>query len=68
MLKEIYINLVDQKEPKLNLKSVEILDSKLEDNRIEKNNKSRKIVKPSDVELELHRDYLKYNLQKNYYN
>ena len=68
MLKEIYINLVDQKEPKLNLKSVEILDSRFKDNPIEKNNKSRKIVKPNGVELELHRDYLKYNLQKNYYN
>ena len=68
MLKEIYINLVDQKEPKLNLKSVGILDSKFKDNPIEKNNKLRKIVKPSGVELELHRDYLKYNLQKNYYN
>jgi len=68
LLKEIYINLVDQKEPKLNLKSVEILDSKFEDSFMGKNNKSRKIVKPSGVELELHRDYLKYNLQKNYYN
>ena len=67
LLKEIYINLVDQKEPKLNLKSVEILDSKFKDNPIEKNNKSRKIVKPSGAELELHRDYLKYKLQKNYY-
>ena len=68
LLKEIYINLVDQKEPKLNLKSVGILDSKFKDNPIEKNNKLRKIVKPSGVELELHRDYLKYKLQKNYYN
>ena len=68
LLKEIYINLVDQKEPKLNLKSFEILDSQFKDNPIKKNNKSRKIVKPSAVELELHRDYLKYNLQKNYYN
>ena len=36
LLKEIYINLVDQKEPKLNLKSVGILDSKFKDNPIEK--------------------------------
>ena len=68
LLKEVYVNLVDQKEPKLNLKSAEIIDSNFNDKINNKNNKSRKIVKPSDVELELHRDYLKYNLQKNYYN
>ena len=68
LLKEVYINLVDQKEPKLNLVNAEILDLKFKDNLIKKNNNSRKIVKPSSVELELHRNYLKYHLQKNFYN
>ena len=68
LLKEIYINLVDQKEPKLNLKSAEISDLKFKDNIDKKNNNSRNIVKPSSVELELHRNYLKYYLQKNFYN
>ena len=68
LLKEVYINLVDQKEPKLNLVNAEIFDLKFKDNLIKKNNNSRKIVKPSSVELELHRNYLKYNLQKNFYN
>ena len=67
LLKEVYINLVDQKEPKLNLVSAEIPDLKFKDNLIKKNNNSRKIVKPSSVELELHRNYLKYHLQKNFY-
>ena len=67
LLKEVYINLVDQKEPKLNLVNDEILDLKFKDNLIKKNNNSRKIVKPSSVELELHRNYLKYHLQKNFY-
>ena len=67
LLKEVYINLVDQKEPKLNLVNAEILDLKFKDNLIKKNNNSRKIVKPSSVELELHRNYLKYHLQKNFY-
>ena len=67
LLKEIYINLVDQKEPKLNLVNDEIPDLKFKDNLIKKNNNSRKIVKPSSVELELHRNYLKYHLQKNFY-
>ena len=67
LLKEVYINLVDQKEPKLNLVNDEILDLKFKDNLIKKNNNSRKIVKLSSVELELHRNYLKYHLQKNFY-
>ena len=67
LLKEVYINLVDQKEPKLNLVNDEIPDLKFKDNLIKKNNNSRNIVKPSSVELELHRNYLKYHLQKNFY-
>ena len=42
LLKEIYINLVDQKEPKLNLKSAEILDIKFKDNNT--NNKTARII------------------------
>ena len=68
LLREVYINLVDQKEPKLNLVNAEIPDLKFKDNLIKKNNNSRNIVKPSSVELELHRNYLKYHLQKNFYN
>ena len=67
LLKEVYINLVDQKEPKLNLVNDEIPDLKFKDNLIKKNNNLRKIVKPSSAELELHRNYLKYHLQKNFY-
>ena len=67
LLREVYINLVDQKEPKLNLVNDEIPDLKFKDNLIKKNNNLRKIVKPSSVELELHRNYLKYHLQKNFY-
>ena len=67
LLKEVYINLVDQKEPKLNLVNAEIPDLKFKDNLIKKNNNLRNIIKPSSVELELHRNYLKYHLQKNFY-
>jgi len=66
LLKEVYINLLDQKEPKLNLESNEIVNSKLSKNN--RNNKiSRKIIKPNSVELELHKKYLKSSLAKNYY-
>ena len=67
LLKEVYINLVDQKAPKLNLENIDISDSKFSDNII-KNNKPRKIIKPSNNELELHKKYLKSSLPKNYYN
>ena len=68
LLKEVYINLVDQKEPKLNLKSAEISDLKFKDNIDKKNNNSRKIIKPNSEELELHKNYLKSYLNKNFFN
>ena len=67
LLKEVYINLVDQKEPKLNLENTKILDMKFKNPTVKKNGNSKKIVKPSSVELELHRNYLKHQLQKNFY-
>ena len=65
LLKEVYVNLVDQKEPKLNLESVETIDLNFS-NKV--NNKSRIVVKPDNNELELHKKYLKSYLPRNYYN
>ena len=67
LLKEVYINLVDQKEPKLNLKNAEIYNLKLKNNINKKNSNSRKIVKLSSAELKLHENYLKHHLPKNFY-
>ena len=67
LLKEVYINLVDQKEPKLNLENDKILDSKFENQINKKKNNSKIIVKPYNDELKLHRNYLKSSLQKNYF-
>jgi len=67
LLKEIYVNLLDQKEPKLKLESSEIVNSKLIDNISKKNNIIRKIIKPTNDELKLHQKYLKSSLSKNYY-
>ena len=67
LLKEVYINLIDQKEPKLNLESSDILDI---ENSINENRKSkvlRKIIQPSIEELKHHKDFLKQHLKKNYY-
>ena len=67
LLKEIYVNLLDQKEPKLKLESSEIVNSKLIDNISKKDNIIRKIIKPTNDELKLHQKYLKSSLPKNYY-
>jgi len=67
LLKEIYINLVDQKAPKLNLETGQIINPILND-KIGKKNTYRKIIKPSEDELQLHKKYLKSDLLKNYYN
>jgi len=67
LLKEIYINLLGQKEPKLNLKSAEPIDSKFKDDSTSRK-VSRVIVKPSNEELKIHNNYLKTKLQKNFFN
>ena len=68
LLREVYINLLDQKEPKLNLQSPEIINTKLKNNFINKKNIKRKVIKINDDELELHNNFLKSSLQKNFFN
>jgi len=64
-LQEVYVNLIDQKEPKLNLENVV---SQYKDNYKQQKNKLRKIIKISSEESELHKEYLKNNLKNNYFN
>jgi len=68
LLKEVYVNLVDQKEPKFNLESTEIIDAKFDNNINRKSNKVKRIIEPNNEELQLHKKYLKLHLPKNYYN
>ena len=65
LLSKVYINLIDQKEPKLNFIS-EINDN----NRVSKTNISyfKKVVKISEEEKRNHEKYLKVNLKKNFFN
>jgi DNA polymerase III subunit epsilon len=65
LLKEVYVNLLDQKEPKLNLENVGALDIKLNYNK--NNSSSGKIIELRKDEIELHKKYLKNNLSKNNY-
>jgi len=67
LLREVYVNLLDQKEPKLNLETGKIINPTLNDKNYKKNT-YRKIIKPSEDELQLHKKYLKSDLPKNYYN
>ena len=68
LLREVYINLVDQKEPKLDLNSDSIVSSETNKSLEKKITGSKKIIKASSIELKDHKNYLKTNLQKNYYN
>jgi len=66
LLKNVYINLLDQKEPKLNLKNNEINDLSLNNKKFN-NKKLRKIIKLSDEEIKNHQKYLKSSLPKNFF-
>ena len=68
LLKEVYVNLLDQKAPKLNLESGGIIDSKYNFNTGKNNSILRKIIKLRDDELKLHKKYLQLQLPKNNYN
>ena len=68
LLKEVYINLIDQKEPKLNLENEDVFNIKLKSGFKNSSNKLRKIIKPSSEELKLHSDYKKNQLKKNFFN
>jgi len=67
LLKEIYINLVDQKEPKLNLNNTDFLEEIKSNVFNTKNSKSKYIIKPSTNELENHKKFLKSFLPKNFF-
>ena len=67
LLKEVYINLLDQKEPKLKLENSDMTNLKLDNNTENKDNIMRKILKASDYELDLNKKFLKSSLPKNYH-
>src|SRR5210317_765448 len=65
LLAKVYINLLDQKEPRLDFKSNEnSIKDKSEKNILY----FKKVVKPSDYELKKHKEYLNSFLKKNYFN
>jgi len=66
LLAKVYINLLDQKEPTLNFKNED--NEKIIINSNDTNQYYKKVVKPSEAELKLHKEYLKNNLKKNFFN
>ena len=66
LLREVYINLLDAKEPKLMFIN-EKLNNDLENRTNINKGYCKIIVKPTAEEIQLHKDFLKKELKKNYY-
>jgi len=64
LLSKVYINLIDQKEPTLNLSNASSLKQNLNESNT---NYYKKIVLPSDEEIKNHEKFLKKNLKKNFF-
>ncbi len=62
LLREVYINLLDAKEPKFNL-----LSNSSEQNISKSKDYSKKVIPILEVELKKHKDFLKSELKKNFY-
>ena len=65
LLAKVYINLLDQKEPTLDFQSENKNIAEINDNNIQY---YKKIIKPSEEEINLHKNFLKNKLKKNYFN
>jgi len=65
LLSKVYINLLDQKEPTLNFQDRD--NEKTIIKSINSNQYYKKIIKPTEEELKLHKDYLKSSLKKNFF-
>ena len=65
LLAKVYINLIDQKEPTLNFQSQ---DQDMKERRDLNVNYFKKVIKPTEDEIIKHREYLKLNLKKNFFN
>ena len=66
LLREVYINLLDAKEPKL-IFSNENSENDSENAMNVNKNYCKKIIKPTSEEIILHNNFLKKELKKNYY-
>ena len=65
LLAKVYINLIDQKEPTLNFQTS---DQENKEKNIINVAYFKKTIKPTLEELKKHKEYLKNNLKKNFFN
>ena len=65
LLAKVYINLLDQKEPTLSFKNEDNEKTIINSNDI--NQYYKKVIKPTEEELKLHKEYLKKTLKKNFF-
>ena len=65
LLSKVYINLIDQKEPKLNFDNDSLTEAEKTNNDM---SYYKKIIKPTPEELKLHSSFLKSQIKKNYFN
>ena len=64
LLREVYINLLDAKEPKFNLSSISLESSDI----LNKEKKyGKKILEITNNETQKHKDFLKTEIKKNFY-
>jgi DNA polymerase-3 subunit epsilon len=66
LLAKVYINLLDQKEPTLDFKNED--NKKIIINSKNINQYYKKVIKPTEEDLKLHKEYLKSSLKKNFFN
>jgi DNA polymerase-3 subunit epsilon len=65
LLAKVYINLIDQKEPTLNFNIEETKNNQKSNTSV---NYFKKIILPTSEEQKKHKEYLKKNLKKNFFN
>ena len=65
LLSKVYINLLDQKEPKFDLDIEKINNQKSLDNTTI--NYHKEVIRPSNEEIQLHKKFLKSEIKKNYF-
>ena len=65
LLAKVYINLIDQREPTLNFQDHHQVTS---ENQTTEINYYKKVVRITEDEILKHKEYLKSNLKKNYFN
>jgi DNA polymerase-3 subunit epsilon len=65
LLAKVYINLLDQKEPTLNFQNQD--NEKIIINSSQSNQYYKGVIKPTEEELRLHKNYLKSSLKKNFF-